>query len=520
MSEGEDRRSVIDGVCVRTSVSAMQKASGCLRQWYYRYVQGLPDKPPSKGQRRGIEGHERIEHYLTTGEDVLGPLERLGVERGYIPTEKPLGVEVAFGPGMDAMGIPMVGKIDMVQKDHEIVVLTDWKFKKNVTEWGAEPEDLINPENDAGIQMLGYAEWARRTHEDAWLIDVRHVTFQTEGRREVVETKGPRKMMNDEVADLWNRVEERIVPGMKHAAALPNAQLVEKNEDICGKFGGCPYIGTCQDKMARLVAGFKKAKPVAQQERNKPMGMLSSMKSGAVTPRMPIKDEPASSEDQTRFDALMAKAEAEKAAARAARAAAKELPQVLPPDAPKSEPEKFSKPEAPTVVAKPEVPPVAKTEAPTVVAKPEVQPVVSPSVPQTAPQMVAALEASVAAAEPPKKEKAKKEKVKEPSAPEVHVKGFNLYIGCTPMGVQAQTLTAYVDKLDKMLCEAAQLNCADIRTTMSQDFSFGKWRGYLAKLALEELPPVGHYVVLPGDERVEVVANALIAKADLVVLGK
>lgn len=503
MSEGEDRRSVIDGVCVRTSVSAMQRADGCLRQWFYRYVQGLPDKPPSRGQQRGAEGHERIEHYLTTGEDVLDPLERLGVTAGLIPEPKtPVGVEVPFGPGMDALGVPMAGYIDMVQRYGETVTLTDWKFKKNIEKWGASREDLVNPKKDSGIQMIGYAEWARRTFPDATFIDVRHVSFQTEGRRAVEETKAPRPLLHDEVVDLWAEVEHRIVPRMKHAAALPDAQLVEKNEDICGKFGGCPYIGTCQDKMARLVAGFKKAKPVAQQERNKPMGMLSSMKSGAVAPRMPIKDEPASSEDQARFDALMAKAEAEKAAARAARAVAKELPQVLPPDAPKSEPEKFSKPEAPPVT------------------KPEAQPVVSPSVPQTAPQMVAALEASVAAVEPPKKEKAKKEKVKEPLAPDSHVKGFNLYIGCTPMGVQAQTLTAYVDKLDKMLCEAAQLNCADIRTTMSQDFSFGKWRGYLAKLALEELPPVGHYVVLPGDERVEVVANALIAKADLVVLGK
>lgn len=133
--------------------------------------------------------------------------------------------------------------------------------------------------------------------------------------------------------------------------------------------------------------------------------------------------------------------------------------------------------------------------------------------------MVAALEASVAAA-PKKAKKEKVEKTKEPLTPEAHVKGFSLYFGCTPVGVQTQTLTAYVDNLDKMLCEAAQLNCADIRTTMSQDFSFGKWRGYLSKLALEELPAPGHYVVLPGDERVEVVANALIAKADVTVLGK
>ena len=112
MSDEERPRPVVDGVMQYTSVSAMQKAHACVRQWRYKYVERLPDNPPSKGQLRGMQGHSRIQTFLQKGLDVLDPLERLGVEKGLIPAPgADLLVEEHFGSPtpLYALTVPMTG---------------------------------------------------------------------------------------------------------------------------------------------------------------------------------------------------------------------------------------------------------------------------------------------------------------------------------------------------------------------------------------------------------------------------
>ena len=181
---------------------------------------------------------------------------------------------------------------------------------------------------------------------------------------------------------------------------------------------------------------------------------------------------------------------------------------------------------------------------------PESNPVTA--TPQTEPSMIAALEASIAAVTPPapvepeKKPRAKRRMnvVDVPDAPAPAAvssgsiliygqatvtppapapvtppagSGIFLYFGCAPVGVLSSSLVAYVNALDKGFREAVQIQCADIRSTNSQDYGFGKWKGIFSRIAVEHPPAPGHYVVTGGDERVEVVASALSEIATLVV---
>ena len=137
-----------------------------------------------------------------------------------------------------------------------------------------------------------------------------------------------------------------------------------------------------------------------------------------------------------------------------------------------------------------------------------------------------------APAEPPKRRGRPKgsKNVPKGTQPEQGAEGgLFLYFDCAPVGVATQSLGEYVDTLDALFSEKAQIKplstdadgsgVYDVRSVSSQDFGFGKWKGFFAKLAAERPPADGHYLVTRGDERVEVVAEALTAIAALVVRG-
>src|SRR5262245_20336800 len=80
-----------------SSITAFDEKSfgGCERRWWYRYIAKVKE-PPTKVQKLGTQVHAQIEHYLRTGEDVLGDLARSGAR--FLPRPgKDLYLEHAFG---------------------------------------------------------------------------------------------------------------------------------------------------------------------------------------------------------------------------------------------------------------------------------------------------------------------------------------------------------------------------------------------------------------------------------------
>src|SRR4051812_11730719 len=75
---------IIDNELQYVSASSMQTGDevigGCEAKYYFKYKERLPDGPEGAGQRRGIDGHARIENYLKTGQNNLDPLELEGMK--------------------------------------------------------------------------------------------------------------------------------------------------------------------------------------------------------------------------------------------------------------------------------------------------------------------------------------------------------------------------------------------------------------------------------------------------------
>ena len=96
-------------------------------------------------QQVGTEGHAQLEHFLSTGEDVLGTFARAGAH--LLPTpgpdllvEQPLDGE----PPLTAGGIPFTGFIDLVDArrlaSDGVLRITDHKFTSNVATNAASAE--------------------------------------------------------------------------------------------------------------------------------------------------------------------------------------------------------------------------------------------------------------------------------------------------------------------------------------------------------------------------------------------
>ena len=456
MEEPKHAPSIEDGKLMRTSVSAMQRADRCPRSYRYRYVEHIDEGPEKASLRIGKEAHARMAHYLRTGEDVLSPMERVGLSRGLIPPRGSLiGVELPLPETACALEVPLTGSVDAVCVTETGPTIIDWKFKSSIDAWAASTDDLVDENGPDGIQMLGYAValkpiLASNSPEGVFL---KHVTFQTKGAPDAKPTTVFLEWA--EAEKKWEVITSRIVPAMRQAAAAETPDDVPMNLSACDAFGGCPYKGKVCHPKQPLRDLIKAAKLKSDTKGSKKMSGL--------------------------FDGLEDAGAADS---------------ISPPDAPASNPEIAAE-----SAAGKEPPPIGVKKDEIVTAETD--------------GLVEALEASIAQVKKPAGKKGKKEVAEKPKSG-----GLCLYFGCSPVNVATSTLHKYVEELDASLRKATQLNCPDIRTTTAQDFSFGKWRGYMAKLAVETPPPPGHYIITRGDERVEVVAEALIGLAEIVVLGR
>ncbi|WP_367303549.1 RecB family exonuclease, partial [Corallococcus exiguus] len=187
--EAPESHAIEGGVLRHLSVSQLRKFALCERAWFFAKVLRLPERP-LKARELGTAVHAQLEHFLRTGQDVLGPFAAAG--RHLLPTPGPdLLVEEHFGQPspLFADGIPLTGYIDLVNARRlaeGVLRVTDHKTTKSIASYAATPQQLASAAHDAGIQMVGYGFWAVLAAErfpGLKRLELEHLYFQAHGAK-------------------------------------------------------------------------------------------------------------------------------------------------------------------------------------------------------------------------------------------------------------------------------------------------------------------------------------------------
>lgn len=180
---------------------------GCARRWHFRYVQGVKEKK-RVFQELGSKVHEQIEHYLRTGEDVLGELARAG--KRFMPRPgSDLLLEYSFGyldePDAVALARKRVSRDELKRANDE-----GWVWDKEGADTGhilrpgtpAELEALkkptgpvISPLMAGGLPVIGFVDLL---HDRGEWVDDEGTVHAEPGCAEVVDHKTT-KQIDDEV---------------------------------------------------------------------------------------------------------------------------------------------------------------------------------------------------------------------------------------------------------------------------------------------------------------------------------
>nr|WP_253905981.1 PD-(D/E)XK nuclease family protein [Corallococcus exiguus] len=314
------------------SVSQLRKFALCERAWFFAKVLRLPERP-LKARELGTAVHAQLEHFLRTGQDVLGPFAAAGKHLLPAPGAALL-VEEHFGQPspLFADGIPLTGYIDLVNPrrlTEGVLRVTDHKTTKSIASYAAAPEQLASAAHDAGIQMVGYGYWAVLAAErfpGLKQLELEHLYFQTHGAklaRSVVTT-----VSVEHIRDEWHTHVEPLARRMRDVARTTSPSQVKPTWSACQKYGGCSFQAQCLN---------------SQSQGSKTMALMDRILKPQTPPVQPAASAPVVAPTPPAL----------------AQAAPKlELAAVLPPDAPKSNPALAS-------IPAPETPaPVASDEAP------------------------------------------------------------------------------------------------------------------------------------------------------------
>lgn len=244
-------KNVIDGKLVALSPSMLSAFDattgfGCERRGYFRYVMGLKE-PTSKGQQLGTDLHALIAERLTTGESPSGQNQAAGL---YLAGEAMIeavakrtiiGVEKPLSP-FNLDGVPVKGFNDVITSDGII----DWKTSSS-RKYLKTREQL-----KTDMQLLIYAA---AEHPTLDTIKLAHGQFVTVGNVEpkLVEVEVSKK----EVDSFRDKVIIPLVQRVREVVALKEVRDAVRADDT--KCFRCPFRAQCpNDESEKIMSFFSK----------------------------------------------------------------------------------------------------------------------------------------------------------------------------------------------------------------------------------------------------------------------
>lgn len=247
---------------------------GCPTRFFLKYVQERGEPEFAAGVV-GTECHQQNEHYLKTGENVLGRITLPG--KGIIDEYKPrvVGVEVQMPQDYHIEGIRISSRSKTDVRLIDGVV--DWKTTSKLA-YMKTTEQL---RKNSQIIIYLHAGWSKGWFSaklSALWGD--HVYFLTKGRPHAERVPALLDIDKHLVPGIENV--RRLVREMKDVAKETEAKKVPPNLNACNVGKGCPHRHYCphqggkEDIMASLMAKFKAESPggVTEAVVEKPTGTL------------------------------------------------------------------------------------------------------------------------------------------------------------------------------------------------------------------------------------------------------
>ncbi len=259
---------VVDGKVRFLAPTTIEKADashgGCLRKWFFRFVMGWKEGEEKRWSELGKKCHGEMEHYLTTGEEVLGRITVAAKKYAPAPDPKQQRLLIEFDIGLGdldrvalrAAGIPIVGYTDVVDAVGPFInesgdgYFDDPKGTKEALDWkfGTAKKGAERDFSKSGIQliddtqMVTCGEWVATVFPSTDHLRLSHVYTNTQGRP--VASKATILVPRERLARSWEYVVS-VVRTIKDVATERDHERVPGNTLACESYGGCPYADRC-----------------------------------------------------------------------------------------------------------------------------------------------------------------------------------------------------------------------------------------------------------------------------------
>jgi hypothetical protein len=252
------------------SASQIERFRRCNRKWWWKYVAGISE-PTDPAAALGKTVHDVAEHWLR--DESLDDLDQRAVRiflpgRPFLPeppidpddVEQWIGLpdicepfgDNPDGQALDTPVIPLVGRVDLIEKRDGLTCITDHKTTSN--KYYARSEEQLK----TNIQAVVYGKAVFEALPSELVVRFRHVYYLTRGpaRSWEVGVNLHRAHVDKHFGGIVETLREmRDVQRETEAAKAPH------NPTACDDYGGCPFRGRC-----RLIGG------------KGPMGILSKTK--------------------------------------------------------------------------------------------------------------------------------------------------------------------------------------------------------------------------------------------------
>lgn len=211
------------------SATSLKGFRACSYQWYLQRILKLP-RPQGKGAATGEKHHKDLEFYLRDGVPLPkgSPLHDI-VHELPDPKHPEVTAELEFlHTRFLEDGLFVRGKIDIIYPG----AIIDLKTGKDTRRYALSEEQLLEDE-----QAILYAYWYFQHYPDEHWVWVRLQYVSLDGQR-------PHKTEACFRRGTVMAQCRAMLPDVRAMAALTK-ESAKRNENHCGAFGGCPYIGPC-----------------------------------------------------------------------------------------------------------------------------------------------------------------------------------------------------------------------------------------------------------------------------------